>query len=126
MSRTFRNNPKQHSGWSSNNSYWVDCIDVRVDPKYIIRTEVKYVSQGGWREAKRILSQVDYANLRKLRGDCFTGYIQNASVPHWYRRELERQYRQHSSLEIHRYWRSDEYETNINEKPGSVDRYDWY
>lgn len=74
---------------------------------------------------KRILSKEDYAEQRKLRGDKFTGYCQNAGVPWWYRNELEKKHRWHTRRELHRYMRNPEYEPMVCEDPSGDEWWYW-
>lgn len=119
MSRTYRQNPKHP-------------LDYRIDFRYD-DTDRYYesclwipVAIGGWREAKRRATQEDYAKLRKKRGDCFTKDYRCAGVPHWFRREIEKQHRIHTKRELIRYKRNPDYEVMIRAYPDSVDWWYWY
>ena len=120
MSRTYRNNPSVKFEYESGVAF-----HVQRGPFLWAYSHWHLLSKGGWNEAKRVLSKEDYAELRKLRGDKFTGYFANGGVPHWYRNELEKQLRHHTKRELHRFMRNSEYEVMAMEEPSGDEWYYW-
>jgi hypothetical protein len=84
------------------------------------------LAHGGWAEAKRQLSKVGYAKLRKKRGDCMTKDFLRAGVPRWYRRDFEKELRHHNTRELHRYMRNPDYEVMAHANPSTDAGWYWY
>lgn len=120
MSRTYRSNPRAKFEYVSGAT-----IDVARGPYLFTFPLFQRLSKGGWKEAKRLLSKEEYAEQRKLRGDKFTGYYQNAGVDWWYRNELEKKHRHHTRRELHRYFRNPDYEPMVCEEPSGDEWWYW-
>ena len=123
MSRTYRSNPTVKNEYEYGQAgliyYWYMS-------RNIVIPRIGRVSKGGWKEAKRVLSKEDYARLRSLRGDKFTGYFENGGVPWWYRHEMEKQHRWDTKRKLHRFMREVDYEPIVYDEPPGVEFYYWY
>jgi hypothetical protein len=113
MSRTYRSNASRTLEYCIDNSR-------PVEGGYLWDLHWIPVASGGWKAAKEMLSKVEYAKLRKKRGDCLTKEFLHASVPWSYRNTAERTYRQQVSKELRRYTRNADYEVQVYEKPGDA------
>ena len=126
MSRTYRSNP------TAKRQYPIDKLIIDkgflpiIGEYTMTKTVWKYLSKGGWKEAKRLLSKEEYAHQRTLRGDKFTHYLGNGGVVWWYRNAIEKHHRFHTKRELHRFMRNPEYETMVCEKPSGDQYYYWY
>lgn len=124
MSRTYRSNPRAKFEYEVGR-FFICNVTTSSGIYSMTRPVMKPLSKGGWKEAKRLLSKEDYAHQRTLRGDKLTNYFPAQSVPHWYRNEIEKQYRQHAIRELRRFFANPDYEVMVNEKPEGTEYYYW-
>lgn len=110
MSRTYRSNPSRTLEYCIDNSR-------PVEGGYLWDLHWIPVAAGGWKAAQARLSKVEYATLRKKRGDCLTKEYLHGSIPWSYRNTVERTYRQQAAQELHRYRQDADYEVQLREKP---------
>jgi hypothetical protein len=120
VSRTYRSNP------TAKRRYNVSVAFHNGEYVPLPWGEDKFLSKGGWKEAKRLLSKEDYAYHRILRGDKLTHYLGNGGVVWWYRNAIEKRHRFHTRREIHRYMRNPDYEVMTCERPDGAEYYYWY
>lgn len=109
MSRTYRNHPK--------GPFYRTHLNNEFDEPVTIRN---------WKEAKELLTKEAYGKARSRRGDSLTHEFACSSVPHWFRNETEKQYRQATKVELLRYQRLEDYELRLHDKPDSVEWWFWY
>lgn len=120
MSRTYRSNP------AANITYDYDVAFEINNEWYTYTWPLRgRLSKGGWKEAKRRLTKEEYAEQRKLRGDKMTKSYWAGGVPWWFRNELEKQHRQHTARELHRFMRNSEYEPMVCEEPSGDEWWYW-
>lgn len=124
MSRTYRSNPSAKREYEVARQI-IGYHHYDHDTIIVTRSVMKRLSQGGWKEAKRLLPKTEYAYQRTLKGDKLTHYFINQSVPHWYRHEIEKQHRFENKRELQRYLCNPDYEIMASDKPSGVEYYYW-
>lgn len=129
MSRTKRNSPKAHHNTFSNQRYHVEQLlfaSHDTARKFYLKGHTLQLSQGGWKEAKRLLSKEDYSQLRKKQFDCFSKYVKMFTTPKYYRQKVEKNTRRFSDKEIKQYLKDSEYDVNNTRRYKLSGGYCWY
>ncbi len=118
MSRTYRKNLGRPLDYCLDNSHPV-VGGYRWDLQWIP------VSAGGWKEAKRVLSKVEYGRLRAKTGDKLTKDYLYGSIPRMWRKWGQSTHRQHTARELRRYWLNPEYEVLVEKKSIDAGGFCW-
>lgn len=123
MSRTKRNSPKAHHNTFSSGRY---CYELTHLDNCYGKWVYQSLDKGGWKEAKRLLSDGDYNYLRKQQGDCFSKRMKHLSTPKHYRKQVEKCNRRFGNKEIHQFMLNSEYEVNNDERYRMMDGWVWF
>lgn len=119
MSRTYRQNPSRPLDY-----VLTGYAEHRHGGQFYVWEAIP-LTRGGWTEAKRLLDKVEYAYLRRKRGDCLTKDYLRGSIPRHYRQEHERSHRQHTARELRRYAQNVEYEPMVDRAPRDAGTWYW-